>query len=187
MDRRSGGPLITLGRAKGRGVIRCTLVAFSALLLIAWWGPPSPELRPIDLTQAVPFSPKGDVIVHDVQQEPFSVAEKRGALQAHKLISFELSAVPEAPRIEVALTVVQYACGLKPGLPQGKTRVLINDEAVAQWSFSIADNGRSYETDFPVDPKLLRVGKNDLEIVGERCTYGNFEIVRFHGIATASK
>jgi hypothetical protein len=71
---------------------------------------------------------------------------------------------------------------LKPGLPQGRTQVVINQQPVAFWSFGFNDNGNSYKTAIDIDPKVLRVGSNKLEVVGFRCNYGNFEVVRFNGI-----
>jgi len=80
---------------------------------------------------------------------------------------------------------VIYACAIKPGLPQGQTDVLINQRPVAHWSFNYDDQGKSYRTTVEVDPKLLRVGENKLEVVGSRCRLGNFEVVRFNGITLA--
>ncbi len=166
--------------------IRCILMGFSTALLVSCAASaPSPKLEPVHSASTVPQHGDRDLVVHGLHQEPFTVAETRHALQAHKLITFELSKVPEAARLEVVMTVITYACATKPGLPQGQTSVLINQRAVAQWSFAYDDQGKSYRTAIDIDPKLLRVGENKLEVVGYRCSYGNFEVVRFHGIALA--
>lgn len=115
------------------------------------------------------------------------VAESRGSVQAYKLLTFDLSEIPKATRLELVMTAVTYACALKPGLPQGQTHVRINEQPVAYFSFSYDDQGKSYRTAFDVDPKLFRVGQNKLEVIGYRCLYGNFEVVRFNGIALANK
>ncbi len=80
------------------------------------------------------------------------------------------------------MTVVTYACAIKPNNPQGRTDVLINQKPIAHWSFSYDDQGKSYRTTVDVDPKLLRVGENKLEVVGSRCRFGKFEVVKFNAI-----
>jgi hypothetical protein len=156
---------------------------FVALLPVSASSAPSPKLELIQADSSMPQHGDGHLVVHGLNEKPFRVAESRAALQAHKLITLELSEIPKAPRLEVIMTVVTYACATKPGLPQGQTRILINRKAVAEWSFAYRDQGKSYRTAFDIDPKLLRVGENKLEIIGYRCSYGNFEVVRFHGIA----
>lgn len=148
---------------------------------------PSPRLEQLDSLSSAPQPGSRHLIVHGFHEAPFTVAETRKALEASKLIVFQLSEIPQVPRLEVVMTVVTYACAVKPGLPQGQTRVLINQRPVAQWSFAYPDQGKSYRTTIDIDPKVFRIGENQLEVIGYRCSYGNFEVVRFHGLALATK
>lgn len=157
------------------GVLGLTLVYGASV--------PSPKLEVIDPDTKV--TQQDRIIVHGLQQEPFSVAEDRRSLQAYKLLTFDLPEVPKTAKLELLMTVVSYACGLKPSLPQGETYIKVNQGPVAYFSFSYHDQGKSYRTSVDVDPTLLRVGQNQLEIVGSRCQYGFFEVVRFNGIALA--
>ena len=166
------------------GVVCCVLIGLCvAPSPVSTASAASPKLELIQPDGPAPQYGGGHLVVHGLTEEPITVAESRKAVQAHQLITFELTEIPKAPRLEAVMTVVTYACALKPGLPQGQTRILINRKAVADWSFAYSDNGKSYRTAFDIDPKLLRVGENKLEIVGYRCSYGNLDVVRFHGIA----
>jgi hypothetical protein len=168
---------------------RSTISVLLAVLLSASCATsaPSPRLEQLGSVSSAPQPGSRHLVVHGFGQAPFTVAETRKALEAHKFIAFQLSEIPQAPQLEVVMTVVTYACAVKPGLPQGQTRVLINNRPVAQWSFAYADQGKSYQTTIDIDPTLLRIGENRLEVIGYRCSYGNFEVVRFHGIALAAK
>ncbi|MFQ5882699.1 MAG: hypothetical protein ACE5I9_09550 [Candidatus Methylomirabilales bacterium] len=145
--------------------------------------PPSPKLEAV--TPGTSLAQEGRLVIHGLSHEPFVIAENRTAAQAYKLLSFQLSQIPNAAKLEVIMTVKTYACGLKPGLPQGETHFLINQHPVTFFSFDYDDNGKTYRTVIDLDPKLLRVGQNKLEVVGQRCLYGFFEVVRFNGIALA--
>lgn len=159
------------------------VVSGVAVLLISCALPPSPKLERIGAD--TPLVQKNQVVIQSLDRAPFTVAEKRNSVQAHKAITFDLTEIPKSARLEAAMTVVMYACAAKPGLPQGQTHVLINQHQVAYWSFSHSDNGNSYRTAIDIDPKILRVGQNKLEVVGYRCSYGNFEVVRFNAIGLA--
>ncbi len=145
--------------------------------------PPSPKLEAV--TPGTSLAQEGRLVIHGHSQEPLWVAKHRGDAQAYKLLSFQLSQIPNAAKLEVILTVKTYACGRKPGLPRGETEVLINRHLVTSFSFNYDDNGKTYRTVIDIDPKALRVGQNELEVVGERCLWGFFEEVRFNGIALA--
>lgn len=161
----------------------CVLTG-TAILLGSCSITPSPELEPIVLGRSVDLKGQGrTVVLHDLQQPPFLVAENRKGTVAYKALTFELSEVPKTAHLDILMTVVTYACATKPGLPQGRTNVQVNQQPVASWSFGYADQGKSYRTRIDLDAKSLRVGQNKLEIVGSVCLFGNFEVVRFNGIA----
>lgn len=168
-----------------------TIIARSAVVILvltlASCGlvPPSPKLELVSAGPPVTQEHGRQVVLHDLKHSPFTVAEARGSVQAYKLIPFNVSEVPKTPKLDILMTVVTYACAIKPGLPQGQTRVLVNQTPVAQWSFAYEDQGKTYRTLIDIDPKLLKIGENRLEVVGERCSLGNFEVVRFNGIALA--
>ncbi len=166
----------------------CLLFSVSAALVIIFASHafPSPELELIPPGSPLAQQGEGHLVLHDLKQEPFAVSERRKSVSAYKLITFDLAEVPKAPRLDIVLTVVTYACAIKPGLPQGHTRMLINQKPVAEWSFSYDDQGKSYRTTIDVEPQLLRVGKNKLEVVGSPCRLGNFEVVKFHGITLSN-
>lgn len=155
------------------------------VIVLASCGSPSPKLELIQPGSSMPQQGAGHLVLHDLKQEPFTVAENRRSVQAYKLITFNLAEVPKAARLDIVMTVVTYACAIKPGLPQGQTDVRINEQPAAHWSFNYDDQGKSYRTTVEVDPKLLRVGENKLEVVGSRCQLGNFEVVRFNSITLA--
>ena len=166
---------------------KCVLLSGLAglVMVLASCGPPSPRLELIQPGSSMTERGPRHVVLHGLTQEPFKVAENRASVQAYKLITFNLTKVPTATRLDIVMTVVTYACATKPGLPQGRTDVLINQQPVAYWSFSYGDQGKSYRTAIDVDPKVLRVGENTLEVVGSRCQLGNFEVVRFNGMTLA--
>lgn len=159
------------------------LIVVLGITLIHGASVPSPKLELIDPDAKV--TQQNRIVIHGLEQEPFSVAEDRKSLQAYRLITFDLPEVPKTAKLELVMTVVSYACGVKPGLPQGQTNISVNQKPVAYFSFSYLDQGQSYRTSVDVDPTFLRVGQNQLEIVGSRCKYGFFEVVRFNGIALA--
>lgn len=130
----------------------------------------------------------GDAIVtiQDPSKPAFVVAADRFKGPAYQMMEFDLKTVPPAPRLDVLIHVVTYSCGLKPGLPQGKTVVTVNQQPVTQFSFGVTDNGMFYQTSIDIDPKVLRVGTNRLEVTGYQCQYGFFEVTRFNGIALSS-
>jgi hypothetical protein len=142
----------------------------------------SPKLEAVQPDAPTPRYGDRHLIIHGLSAEPFTVAEWTRAGAAQQVLMFDLAEIPNAPRLEVFMTVVMVACGLMPG-PLGTTSVLVNGKAVAEWSFATGDIGKSYRTNLDIDPKLLRLGKNKLEIVGYRCARGKFDVVRFHGIA----
>lgn len=166
---------------------QCLLLSGLAglVIVLASCGSPSPKLELIQPGSSVTQQEPGHVVLHDLKEKPFTVAETRASVQAYKLITFNLAEVPKAAQLNIVMTVVTYACAIKPGLPQGQTEILINQQPLAHWSFSYDDQGKSYRTTVGVDPKLLRVGENKLEVVGSRCRLGNFEVVRFNGITLA--
>lgn len=143
----------------------------------------SPKLEAVQPDAPTPRYGDRDLIIHGLSAKPFTVAEwQRAGGQAQQVLMFDLAEIPNAPRLEVFMTVVGVACGTIPG-PLALTSVLVNGKAVAEWSFEWVNVGKSYRTNIDIDPKLLRLGKNKLEIVGYRCARGKFDVVRFHGIA----
>ena len=143
----------------------------------------SPKLEAVQPDAPTPGYGDTDLIIHGLSAKPFTVAQWQKATgRAQQVLMFDLAEIPNAPRLEVFMTVVGVACGIMPG-PLALTSVLVNGKAVAEWSFEWVNVGKSYRTNIDIDPKLLRLGKNKLEVVGRQCARGKFDVVRFHGIA----
>jgi hypothetical protein len=59
----------------------------------------------------------------------------------------------------------------------------LNHQPVTEFTLGPDRVGRAYRVSAELDVRLLRVGENVLQVVGAPCRLGNFEVVRFNGIA----
>ena len=116
---------------------------------------------------------KGALTVADARVRPRVVSLE---------LPFQLAEAPKTAKLEMIVSPLEAACPLAR-LPQASTRISLNNQPVTEFTLGPDRLGRTHRVSAAVDVRLLRAGENVLQVSGAPCTLGNFEVVRFNGIA----
>src|SRR5213594_1311063 len=116
---------------------------------------------------------KGALTVADARVSPRLVSLE---------LPFQLAEAPKTAKLEMIVSPLEAACPLAR-LPQASTRISLNNQPVTEFTLGPDRLGRTHRVSAAVDVRLLRAGENVLQVSGAPCTLGNFEVVRFNGIA----
>ena len=113
----------------------------------------------------------------------FTIADARLRPRVVSLaLPFQLAEAPKTAKLEMIVSPLEAACPLAR-LPQASTRISLNNQPVTEFTLGPDRLGRTHRVSAAVDVRLLRAGENVLQVSGAPCTLGNFEVVRFNGIA----
>lgn len=152
---------------------------------------PSSEARPATVTPTTMREPesvsRAIVRLDTVEQGTVQVAE---AVHRPRFVSrtlpFTLKEVPRSAKLEMVVVGVEPACPLA-AQPQGKTTLALNERPVSKFTLGPEGKGKAYLLAADLDPSILRVGENVLEVAGSACSFGRYEVVRFNGIVIAAE
>src|SRR2546425_642358 len=97
-------------------------------------------------------------------------------------LPFQLAEVPKTAKLEMIVSPLETACPLARQ-PQASTRISVNNQSVTKFTLGPDRLGQTHRVSAAIDVRLLRAGENVLQVSGAPCTLGNFEVVRFNGIA----